>query len=448
MYSFNSITKKNKSSKNVELNNSKKIKITLNLKRQNELEEDYNKKRSKKIRKEHDYVIDDIDNLLNDLSAKDTSMDAIIYIRCSSKKQNEDTQHGATTQLEICKEYAEKNKFNVVNIIEDICPGHNITRLQINNILEDDDYSNINIIVADPSRLSRSPSQGTTFVEECLKRKIICHSARDNISTDTNQGEKQFTGYFHDAKAESEVLRKRIKSMIYLKKKNGSHIGVAPYGYHLKKIISDESQYPITAKEEDEYEQKIIKLIGMLYFGNEREEIYKILREVTQNLLTRIYYYDESRNRDVEYELKIYYGNIARQDIADILNKNNILKRGKQWSKDMVGRIIIDLKKNKNIQYLYEDGNYYNIEIEYENKMEEYDEKKVEEEKNENMNYELSDDDSDDDCNDKITRMEIEMKKMHEELQKLKNKKSKIVFPELRKRSNYNYDNDSFDNEF
>ena len=132
--------KENKSHKNDQLNNSKKIKRTLNLKRQNEIEYDYNKKSSKKIRK--DNYIDDLDNLLNDMSAKDTSTDAIIYIRCSSKKQNEDAQHGAATQLGICKEYAEKNKFNVVNILEDVCPGHNITKLQINNILKDDEYSN------------------------------------------------------------------------------------------------------------------------------------------------------------------------------------------------------------------------------------------------------------------------------------------------------------------
>jgi hypothetical protein len=45
--------------------------------------------------------------------------------------------------------------------------------------------------------------------------------------------------------------------------------------------------------------------------------------------------------------------------------------------------------------------------------------------------------------------MEIEIKKMQEELDKLK--KSKSIFPELRKRNqnyHYNYDNDSFDNEF
>ena len=168
------------------------------------------------------------------------------------------------------------------------------------------------------------------------------------------------------------------------------------------------------------------------------------MRDISQNLLARIYYYDESTKRDVEHELRIYYGNITRLDIANILNKYNIHKRGKQWSKDMIGRIIIDLKNNKNIKCLCEDGKYYDIEEEYQ---EEYDKGDDEiEDGEEEIDYELSDNDSDDESTEKITRMKIEMKKMQEELKKLKNKS---LFQELRKRNPYyNYDNDSFDSEF
>ncbi len=158
---------------------------------------------------------------------------------------------------------------------------------------------------------------------------------------------------------------------------------------------------------------------------------------------------------DVEHELLIHYGNMTRLDIANILNKYNIFKRGKQWSKDMIGRIIIDLKNNKNIKCLCEDGKYYDI------KEDQEEDEVDEDEDEENMvssaspklgiptNYEsqCDDEDSDDESNEKITRMEIEMKKIQEELQKLKNKKN--VFPELRKRNPYyNYSNDRFENEF
>jgi DNA invertase Pin-like site-specific DNA recombinase len=385
-----------------------------------------NKNNSKKIKKDNNYIMNNLDNLLNEMNTKDTSMDTIIYIRCSSKKQNENDLHGAQTQKADCKDYAKKNNFNVINILEDTFNGHDITKLKIYNTIKNGNYSNINIIVADPSRLSRRPAHGISFIEECTNRKIIIHSARDNISTKTLLGQSQFGISFYEARIESEQQSKRSKALYEQKKKNGSHIGIAPFGYHLKKIISPNSQYPITVKEENEYEQKVIKLISMLYFGNEREEIYKIIREVTQNLLAKIYYYDVNTLRDVEHESRIYYGNMTRQDIVDILNKNNILKRRKQWSKDMVGRIIIDLKNNNNIKCLCEDGKYYDIEPENEIKMEE------------NINYkeENDDEESDDECNEKISRMGIE----------IKNKKS--IFPELRKRNpNYNYDNDIFENE-
>jgi len=406
-----------------------------NLKRSKDPNRD-DKNNSKKIRKDNNYIMNNLDNLLNEMNTDDTSMNAIIYIRCSTKKQNEGDLHGAETQKADCLDYAKKNKFNVISILEDTFNGHDITKLKIYDIIKSNNY-NLNIIVADPSRLSRRPAHGISFIEECVNRKIIIHSARNNISTETTMGQSQFGIGFYEARIESEQQSKRSKALYEQKKKNGSHIGIAPYGYHLNKVISPNTQYPITVKEENEYEQKVIKLVSMLYFGNEREEIYKILREVSQNLLARIYYYDITRQKDVEHELRIYYGNITRQDIADILNKNNILKRGKQWSKDMVGRIIIDLKNNKNIQYLHEDGKYYDIEREYENKMEN-EEKIIEEEEVE--------EDPDDNCNEKIIRMKIEIKKMQEELNKLKNNKS--IFPEVRKRNpNYNYYNDSFENE-
>jgi DNA invertase Pin-like site-specific DNA recombinase len=416
--------------------NCKKNKKNSNLKRQKDSDE-YDKNNSKKIRKDNNnIIINNLDNLLNKMDTKDTSMNAIIYIRCSSKKQNEGDLHGAETQKADCIDYAKKNNFNIISILEDTFNGHDITKLKIYDIIKSNNY-NLNIIVADPSRLSRRPAHGISFIEECMNRKIIIHSARNNISTETTMGQYQFGTGFYEARIESEQQSKRSRALYEQKKKNGSHIGIAPFGYHLKKIISPNSQYPITVKEENEYEQKVIKLISMLYYGNEREEIYKIMREISQNLLARIYYYDENTKKDVEHELRIYYGNMTRQDIADILNKNNILKRGKQWSKNMVSRIIIDLNNNENIQYLCEDGKYYDIEREYENKME--DEEKGEEE------VEVEED-PDDDCNEKIIRMKIEMKKMQEELNKLKN--NKCIFPEVRKRNpNYNYYNDSFENE-
>jgi DNA invertase Pin-like site-specific DNA recombinase len=328
------------SSKNINLNFKKCIKSS--------------KKEVKKNTKKNKTTIDNLDNLLQNMKTTDTSKDAIIYIRCSTKKQNEDNLHGYSTQLGLCKEYAEKNNFNVTEVLYDTIPGHNISKMKINNILQDNTYSNMNIIVADPSRLSRSPSEGTCFVMKCLDKKIICHSARHNISTNNNPELKLFLSYILDAYTESQIFISRMKSMIYLKKKNGSYIGVPPYGYHLVKCINAPSEYQISVKKLDKHEQDIIKLIALLAFGSYLEPLYVLLRELSNNINAKLYYCNEKQ--EIEFENKICYGYLREPDIADILNNFNILKRNKLWTKYSVSRIIKNLKNNNYIKYLYEDN--------------------------------------------------------------------------------------------
>jgi DNA invertase Pin-like site-specific DNA recombinase len=318
----------------------------------------YNKQKVniRKNKKKVHFDIDNLDNLLQNMKTTDTSKDAIIYIRCSTKKQNEDNLHGYATQLGLCKEYADKNNFNIIEILYDTIPGHNISKMKINNILEDSIYYNMNIIVADPSRLSRSPSGGTCFVMECLNKKIICHSARHNISTNNNPELKLFLSYILDAYTESQIFISRMKSMMYLKKKHGSYIGVPPYGYHLvkDKYFNTLSEYPISVKKLDKHEQDVIKLIAMLTFGAFLEPLYTLLRKLSNDFNAKLYYYD--KNHEIEFKNKICYGYLREPDIADILNDFNIFKRGKLWTKYSVSRIIKNLKNDNYDEYLYEDN--------------------------------------------------------------------------------------------
>lgn len=329
------------SSKNVNLNIKKYVKSS-------------KKEVKKSIKKYVKFDIDNLDNLLQNMKTTDTSKDAIIYIRCSTKKQNEDNLHGYSTQLGLCREYAEKNNFNVTEVLFDTIPGHNISKMKINHILDDSTYSNINIIFADPSRLSRSPSEGTSFVMKCLDKKIICHSARHNISTNNNPELKLFLSYILDAYTESQIFISRMKSMIYLKKKHGSYIGVPPYGYHLVKCINTSSEYPISVKKLDKHEQDIIKLIALLAFGSYLEPLYVLLRELSNNTNAKLYY--SNGKQEIEFENKICYGYLREPDIANILNNFNILKRGKLWTKYSVSGIIKKLVDNNYDEYLYEDN--------------------------------------------------------------------------------------------
>lgn len=361
----------------------------------------YNKQKvniniSKKNKKKVHFDIDNLDNLLQNMKTTDTSKDAIIYIRCSTKKQNEDNLHGYATQLGLCKEYADKNNFNVTEVLYDTIPGHNISKMKINNVLQDNKCSNMNIIFADPSRLSRSPSDGTCFVMECLDKKIICHSACHNISTNNNPELKLFLSYILDAYTESQIFTSRMKSMMYLKKKHGSYIGVPPYGYHLvkDKYINTLSEYPISVKKLDKHEQDIIKLIAMLTFGAFLEPLYKLLRKLSNDFNAKLYYYD--KNHEIEFEDKICYGYLRAPDIADILNDFNILKRGKLWTKYSVLRIIKNLVDDNYDEYLYEnDGVFHELPI-------------SDEENNDNMEEDAEDTEDAEDAKDAKDTEDIE----------------------------------------
>ena len=69
-----------------------------------------------------------LDTLVNNLSI---TKNCIIYTRCSTKQQNQDNLHSIASQIEICTHYANKCGFNIINVLSDIKPGHDITKLAI-----------------------------------------------------------------------------------------------------------------------------------------------------------------------------------------------------------------------------------------------------------------------------------------------------------------------------
>jgi DNA invertase Pin-like site-specific DNA recombinase len=308
--------------------------------------------------------VNNLSELIKETKIKDSTKNAIIFARCSTKHQNEDNLHGFSTQIGICQEYADNYDLNVIEIIKDTCRGHDISKLTINNIL--DKYEKTNIIVADPSRLSRNPTDGTNFIIKCLEKKIIFHSARHNISTLNNNELKQFVSYIFDANTESQLFSTRIKSTLSLKKKNGSHIGISPYGFQTKKI-NNKKNYPILKLVNNNDEKNIIQLIIMLKCGSHIDIFYEKIREIIDD---ENYVLDGYQGYDY-----ILYGYYRDDDIATFLNENGILRRNKLWTRCSVNKIYQDYKKMNDIDYFYE-----NIENEDEDEDEdqiEYNKKKL-----------------------------------------------------------------------
>jgi len=162
---------------------------------------------------------------------------AIIYLRSSTQKQNEETnnQHSIKTQFALCKEYVLRNNFNIYRVIQDVHRANDIKTLKINDI--PNKYSNVHLIVADPSRICRDFEQGAIFMNKCRNSNIIIHSVRDQSTSDTSLGKRKIMDLLMVANDESETFSKRIKTTMQLKKRNGSFIGGNPtYGYKLYNI--------------------------------------------------------------------------------------------------------------------------------------------------------------------------------------------------------------------
>lgn len=292
---------------------------------------------------------------------------AIIYARCSTKKQNEDNLHSIASQRAACKHYGIMRGFNIINgdddndDFSDIMPGHNISKLSIAAIMINPDIDII--IVKDPSRISRNPAQGTKFVMDCLNAGIVIYSVSDNIDTSTTHELKQFTSFFFDALAESQQISKRIRTTFNMKKLNGGKLGKARYGQKFVQVMTD-SEFPIQHLKINKTETRIIRLIILLYYGGNLDEVnntlYKVLekKDLTseqRHTLSKaekkilaysaynqkgIYWVDDKTDTKHSYTTDILYGYNTHAFIAQILNYFNILKKDKPWTTSGVARVI------------------------------------------------------------------------------------------------------------
>jgi DNA invertase Pin-like site-specific DNA recombinase len=282
---------------------------------------------------------------------------AIIYIRCSTKSQNneDNNMHGHITQREDCLEYAQRNNFEVLETIEETRRANDLTKLKIYNIHKT--YPDIqHLIVADSSRLSRNYAEGARFVNECEKAHIIIHSAREDVSSDTTNGKKTILNSLVNASEESRVFSLRIRSNIRQKRIHGSKFGCAKYGHEMYKskvVKKNGVEYPIMKLRKNDHEQKMIELIKIMYFGSTIVHFNRVIRDLLNNPKYKLTGFN-----------KILYGYFSAKDIANRLNELNLSKRGRLWSNASVRGIItfikdLSVEKKESIVFRNEDGLYF-----------------------------------------------------------------------------------------
>jgi DNA invertase Pin-like site-specific DNA recombinase len=271
-----------------------------------------------------------INFITSQFSIKDTTKCAVIYARCSTSKQNNELGQSLHTQIGECMNYCNENGFEISEVISEIMPGHNYKKQSYYNILNK--YKNTNLIIADPSRLSRNVSDATMFLTECKKRNITIHSVRDNLICDSLNNTKKFSDMIWNAVMESSVISKRVKSSINIRKMMGSHIGSAPYGYNITHVIDSTNGMKLRKLVENKEEQNIIKLILLLYYGCNVSDFYKMFEKVSDNQ-TKLY--DGS-----EEFIIVYYGNFWPYAIASFLNEQGIQRQGKTWKSSNITSIV------------------------------------------------------------------------------------------------------------
>ena len=188
-------------------------------------------------KKRNNSDLDSLTNTIRKATVNDEPSEAIIYLRSSSVNQNneENNHHSLSTQKSLCINYAKQNGYKVISIIEEVKRANDIKKLKINNI--PDQYTNVHLLIADPSRMARNIVDGANFMKRCNDSNIIIHSVRDNSVSNTSIGKRKIIDSVMIANDESETVSKRVRTMLQIKKKHGSKLGDKKHKSYKRRIL-------------------------------------------------------------------------------------------------------------------------------------------------------------------------------------------------------------------
>ncbi len=133
-------------------------------------------------------------------------MKVAIYCRVSTEEQNADKQ-----EL-ICKEYCERNDFEIFKIYKDVISGKTTSRPSFNQMLEDMRQRKFNcIMVTKLDRIGRSLAHLLSLFEEFNKRGMHFIAITQNIDTVSASGKLQLQILGAFAEFERNLISERTK---------------------------------------------------------------------------------------------------------------------------------------------------------------------------------------------------------------------------------------------
>ena len=233
----------------------------------------------KVVSKSKHSVIGKIDDLCIDFKSNKiiSNGNAIIYCRVST--HNQTFGSSLETQMEAGTIYCTNNNFKIIDIVHEVCSAKEMSKQEkLIDIIESNE--NLNIIIHDPSRISRNISDFTQLLHICEIKKITLHFASDKLITNNSNDIKLALSSVYDSQIEIRTLSKRIKASIERRKRNKTYLPSVPkYGYVYDKNITDNKN--VTVVKKDEQEQKIINLVNKMYWGDDIKPIQILLEEIT-----------------------------------------------------------------------------------------------------------------------------------------------------------------------
>lgn len=112
-------------------------------------------------------------------------MNVVVYARYSSHKQTEQSIEG---QLKICREYAERNGYTIINeYIDEAVTGMSDNRPSFLQMIEDSNKKNFNaVIVYQLDRFARDRYVSARYKHKLRQNNVRVFSARENIAEDAS----------------------------------------------------------------------------------------------------------------------------------------------------------------------------------------------------------------------------------------------------------------------
>jgi DNA invertase Pin-like site-specific DNA recombinase len=253
-------------------------------------------------------------------------MRTVVYCRVSNLK---DASLSFMSQEEECKKYCHEKKLRIKYIYKEHNSGFGKQRVLDNIILTNKD---INLIIYDITRFSRSKLHGEKLLKICKKKNITIHFVKNNIvykPTDNDEDDSLYQvlrGLSH-SQSEWSTIRDRIVTSINFRRSRGMCLGKAPFGFDSidKKLVPNDNFNAIRL------------IVGL---RNGVKTIYEI-RQILGKLATDsqlLSFYDENNKEITTFSHTLM---LDFKTITNILNEYNVCN--KHWIPSQVALLY---KKN------------------------------------------------------------------------------------------------------